>query len=356
MMIQAPLSPVQNCAIFEGAMSGIEGIEAERPAQAYLLVGEGAAEGAQRLIRRIICGDGGPGCAKFARGVHPDVKWVTRAKRLIGIDQIRSLQEDALYPPSEANRKVYVIAETEALSLEAANSLLRILEDPPPYLVFLLLARSLDLLPTIVSRCRVIRLMPQTPVAIREELLARGFTAEESDYLLAVTKGLPHLLARLPREGFRPLEERARLREQLAELEDQGVVKLLAKAANPLEGREAALELVRRIPKRNSWQILSLAAALSKVERETLGALLHEAVFWFHDLLVVSLTGGVRPGLRVFNLDQEEALRESDERPNPLRLLELISLLERARSELEGNANLQLLLEAALLRMKGFEH
>lgn len=336
-------------------MSGIEAIQAERPAQAYLLVGEGATEAARRLIQELICDGGGAGCRKLERGVHPDVKWLTRAKRLIGIEQIRGLQEDALYPPSEAPRKVYVITEAEALSLEAANSLLRILEDPPPYLVFLLLARSLDLLPTIVSRCQVIRLIPQTPTAIREELRADGFEKEEIDYLLAVTKGLSHLLAQLPRDGFRPLEERARLASQLAGLEDQGVVRLLAKAANPLESREAALELIRRLPQRRAHQVLHLAAALSKVEREVLGELLREAVFWFHDLLLVSLRDEGRPDLQLFNLDQEEALRESGKSHDPLRLIELISLLERARSELEGNANLQLLLEAALLRMRGVE-
>ncbi|MCR4404432.1 MAG: hypothetical protein NUW06_04020 [Candidatus Acetothermia bacterium] len=331
----------------------IEAIQSDRPAQAYLLVGEGATDAARRLVRRIICADGGPGCAKLDRGAHPDVRWVSRAKRLIGIDQIRALQEDAVYPPSEGSRKVYVISDAEDLSLEAANSLLRILEDPPPYLVFVLLARSLDLLPTIISRCQVVRLMPQTHAAIREGLLARGFTPEEIDYLLAATKGLPQLLERLPHDGFRPLEERARLRAQLEGLEDQGIVKLLAKAGNPLESREAALELVRRIPQRGSWEILSLAAALSKLDREVLGELLHEAVFWLHDLLVVSLSSEGRPGVELFNLDEEEALREAGRRQEPSRLMGLISLLERARAELEGNANLPLLLEAALLRMKG---
>lgn len=304
---------------------------------------------AEELIRRLIEPDE-LGAAKLARGVHPDVKWVTRAKRLIGIDQIRLLQEDAVYPPSEAPRKVYVLAEAEALSPEAANSLLRILEDPPPYLVFLLLARSLDLLPTIISRCRVIRLEPRPPEALKEGLKARfNLSEEEVAYLLAATKGLPHLLARLPQEGFRPLEERERLREQLAKLEDQGLARLLAKADGPLQVHEVALELFRRIPKRNSWEILSLAAALSKLDRPVLGELLREAVFWVRDLLVASISGSRG---QLFNTDQEERLREASKGCEPLELAELTAALEEARTELEGNANLQLLLEAALLRIK----
>ncbi|HIC95761.1 TPA: hypothetical protein EYP12_03920 [Candidatus Bipolaricaulota bacterium] len=356
-MIEGELSPGQLCVMLllaEMKEIELEAIQAEhkRPAQAYLLVGEGAAEAARGLIRRLLCTDDGPGRAKLDRGVHPDLRWVTRARRVIGIDQIRELQEDALYPPSEAPRKVYVIAEAEALSLEAANSLLRILEDPPPYLIFLLLARSLDLLPTIISRCRVVRLAPQAPTALREELSARGFSEEEIDYLLAVTKGLPHLLARLPKEGFRPLEERARLVDRLKGLEDQGLVKLLAKAADPLEFRETTLELLQRIPQRNSYQLLSLAAALSKLEREALTELLREAVFWFRDLLMASLPGP-KPRVSHFNLDQEPLLREGSKSHDPLKLLELLTALERARRELEGNANLQLLLEATLLRMRG---
>jgi len=320
-------------------------VQDEQLAQAYLLVGEGGAEAARQMIRRIIC-DNDRGCAKLKRGVHPDVRWVTKGKRAIGIDQVRELREAALYPPSEAPRKVYVIAEAEALSLEAANSLLRILEEPPPYLVLLLLTRSLNLLPTIISRCRVIRLMPQAPAAIREELGGRALSEEEIDYLLTATKGLPHLLAQLP-EDLRPLEEQAKVVEQLKEAGDRELVKLLAKATDPIEFHEAALELLQRIPRLSSYQILDLALALSKLEREVLKELLCEAVFWFRDLLAVSL-----PGAELFNLAREELLRQVSRGYDPLRLLELIPLLERARGELEGNANLQLLLEASLLRIK----
>lgn len=328
-------------------MERAEALQETRPAQAYLLVGEGAPEVAEELIHRLIEPDEA-GAAKLARGVHPDVRWVTRAKRLIGIDQIRLLQEDAVYPPSEAPRKVYVLAEAEALSPEAANSLLRILEDPPPYLVFLLLARSLDLLPTIISRCRVIRLEPRPPQALKEELRARfNLTEAEATYLLAATKGLPHLLARLPQEGLRPLEERERLREQLAKLEDHGLARLLARADGPLQVHEVALELFWRIPSRNSWEILSLAAALSKLDRPILAELLREAVFWARDLLVASISK-----VELFNTDQEERLREASKGREPLELAELTAALEEARAELEGNANLQLLLEAALLRLK----
>ncbi|MFQ6118092.1 MAG: hypothetical protein ACE5LQ_07475, partial [Candidatus Bipolaricaulia bacterium] len=258
-------------------MESLQVIQDEGVAQAYLLVGEGREEVAQRLIRHILCGGDNASCAKLERRVHPDVKWVTKAKRLIGIDQIRELQEDAIYPPSEAQRKVYVIAEAEALSLEAANSLLRILEDPPRYLVFLLLARSLPLLPTIISRCQVVRLAPRTPAAIREELRGRGFSEEEIDYLLAVTKGLPQFLAQLPPEGLRPLEEREKLIERLRDTDDRGLVKLLAQAGHPIEPHEVCLELVQRISKLRSYQILNLAAALSKLEREPLKDLLREA-------------------------------------------------------------------------------
>ncbi|MFQ6117242.1 MAG: ATP-binding protein [Candidatus Bipolaricaulia bacterium] len=321
-------------------MEGIDVIVGERLAQAYLLVGEGRTEAARRLVRRIICRNEA-GCAKFERGVHPDVRWVTKGKRAIGIDQIRRLQEDALYAPSEAEHKVYIIAEAEALSLEAANSLLRILEDPPPYLIFILLARSLDLLPTIISRCRVVRLTPQTPAAIREELRLRGLREEEIDYLLTVTKGLPQLLAELP-EGLRPLEERAEVRERLKDLGDRELVRLLAKAASPIEFHEVALELLQRIPRLNSHQILNMAAALARLPREAIKALFREAVFRFRDLLVIPSLGAASKGLP----------SQVGGGYDPLRLLELIPMLERTRRELEGNANLQLLLEVSLLRMR----
>lgn len=335
---------------------GFEGkVQPTKLSQAYLLVGEEAPLVARKLILKINCEQGCgkcPTCRKIKRGVHPDVRWVAKTRKRIGIDQVRELRKDALYPPSEAKWKIYLIDGVEEMSIEAANSLLGILESPPPYLIFLLLARSLNLLPTIVSRCQVIRLTEVTQDSIKKELGLRGFDAEEIDYLLAVTKGMPCLLAGLPLErGYKPLDKLERIGKRLKSAADQELVGLLAGAVDLIEERETTLEILNRLPNWSSYKILSIAGALSKLERVKLEGFLREVIFWYRDMLMIRFAK-VQSTRSIFNLDRETLLKERGTRFSFTELLSLIHRLEILRQELQGNANLQLLLESALFRMR----
>jgi len=133
----------------------------EQLAHAYILSGSNAGETAQAFIQTLLfperC-DQCNACAKLKKGLHPDVCWLKAEGKNIKIEQVRRLHKNALYPPFEAAYKVFVIEDADLLSREAANSLLKILEGPPSYVLFFLLTQRLgDLLPTVVSRCRVVR-------------------------------------------------------------------------------------------------------------------------------------------------------------------------------------------------------
>lgn len=130
-------------------------------AHAYILSGPDVEKTARALIRALLCPDQCGQCAvcaKLEKGLHPDVFWLKAEGKNIKIEQVRQLHKTALYPPFEGTHKVFVIEGADLLSREAANSLLKILEGPPSYVVFLLLTQRLgDLLPTVVSRCQVVR-------------------------------------------------------------------------------------------------------------------------------------------------------------------------------------------------------
>jgi hypothetical protein len=105
-----------------------------------------------------ICRD----CKKAERGVHPDIiRYEKRADRTeLTIGLIRDLTFDARIMPNEAERKVYILPDAAVLNRSAANAFLKLLEEPPSWVVFILLGERLkDFLPTIRSRCGVVNLV-----------------------------------------------------------------------------------------------------------------------------------------------------------------------------------------------------
>jgi DNA polymerase-3 subunit delta' len=129
-------------------------------------------------------------CRKIDDGNHPDVQLIRPSGAWMRIDQIRDLQKRIIYRPLEGRWKVYILAEAERMNLEAANCLLKTLEEPPAASVLILLTTNLDaLLPTIRSRCQIIKFSP-IQVAELAETLTRQFDVEEAQaFSVAVLSG-----------------------------------------------------------------------------------------------------------------------------------------------------------------------
>ncbi len=140
-------------------------------AHAYILLSPSAEEreqAAQRLAAAALCGakDGVPcgrcrDCRKVREGIHPDLIRVSRLsddkgrkRREITIDQIRAVVSDAVVLPNEAERKVYLIEDADTMNVPAQNAALKLLEEPPRGVYFLLCAANAEsLLETVRSRC-----------------------------------------------------------------------------------------------------------------------------------------------------------------------------------------------------------
>lgn len=150
-----------------------------------------------------------PSCRWFAAGNHPDYRYVIpeadveaageaaegekkKASRQIRIDQIRALEDFVFVGAHRHGARVVVIEPAEAMNTAAANSLLKILEEPPSSVYFILVSSQWRrLLPTILSRCRVLK-MARPPLAeAREWLAARG--DREAAELLPLVGGAPLL-------------------------------------------------------------------------------------------------------------------------------------------------------------------
>jgi DNA polymerase-3 subunit delta' len=127
-------------------------------------------------------------------GVHPDLMILTKPdnRTVIGKDQIsRELEPWLAVKPYRASYKIAVISEAALMSLEAANALLKTLEEPPAYAVIILVADQAQLLETIVSRCQRVRFHPLPDDQVEWLLLEQGMEREKARQVARLAQGSP---------------------------------------------------------------------------------------------------------------------------------------------------------------------
>lgn len=137
---------------------------------------------ATRLAKTLICENGSTGddcnaCSKVERELHPDVRRVSPAdgRKMIAVEQIREIVNEASLRPYEAARKVFIIDPVDLISVAGANAMLKTLEEPQSPATFLLLTRSADLLlPTIRSRSQSIEIRSPAAGRLTSSLFERA--------------------------------------------------------------------------------------------------------------------------------------------------------------------------------------
>jgi len=193
----------------------------------------------RRLATQLACGRCAS-CHWFGAGTHPDffVAEPEASGKPIGIDQIRALREMLGLTPRGGIGKFALVVAAESMTLAAANSLLKTLEEPPPATFLMLLTAHPDRLPaTIRSRCQLIALGPASPTLARPWLGAQLKTSCDLDVALALAAGSPLRALRLIEDGA--LARRADWLSELAQIA-AGAVDPIAVAerwssADPLE-------------------------------------------------------------------------------------------------------------------------
>ena len=142
-----------------GGVLDLLNAELRTPAQAYLFVGPsnvGKASVARRFAAALVGGDDVEAVRRAKSGSHPDLVLVApEGRSSITVEQARGIVSSAVRSPLEADRKVFLLEEASMLNIEAANALLKTIEEPIASTTFVLVAESEDDLPlTIASRCR----------------------------------------------------------------------------------------------------------------------------------------------------------------------------------------------------------
>ena len=149
------------------------------------------------LVQAIFCakrGDDACGacdqCRKVAACSHADIHYIEPDGQFIKIEQVRELQRDLSLRPYEAPRKACIIGSAERFNPAAGNSLLKTLEEPPGNAIIILLTENAGmLLPTIRSRCQLIRFSPLSAGNVRLLLERRGMPLETAEILAPMAEG-----------------------------------------------------------------------------------------------------------------------------------------------------------------------
>jgi len=270
---------------------------AEGPAHAYLF--HGPAGVGKRSAALVFAGEliGDP--ERVVRRTHPDLYVVEPLGDQIRIGDIRALRRDLHLRPFEADRRVYLVFSAEAMNEDAADALLKDLEEPPSYAVIVLVADELGPLPeTIRSRCQLVPFRRLSERAVREVVSARAAELELSDNqvtaLARVAGGRLDRAERLLDPGG--AERRARVLGVARSVYDDEAFEPRDAVRRVLEGveecgraaREAAEQELEQLdlPNRDAEQ--RRRRAQRGAEREELLLALEELAAWYRDLVVVA--------------------------------------------------------------------
>ncbi len=259
-------------------------------------------------------------CRQIEKMQHPDLT-IVQAEQIGGnlkVQQIRELQHSLSLSPYASRYRVALILRFEEANPSAANALLKTLEEPPEHVVLMLTAREPEgLLPTIVSRCELIRLRTLPLETISVGLQTRyGISQERADFLAHISGGRPGLSLQYLQDPSL-LKKRQSYLEDLVHLLSSDRVKRFAYADQLAKGKESTVDILQ------AW-----------------------SSFWRDVLLLQS--GSYVP---VTNLDRIEEIQRIIQYVSTHKVKDLILKLDRTQYLLNRNVNKTLTLEIMMLNL-----
>ena len=316
------------------------GLRQGRQSHAYLLSGPphvGKMALAINLSQSVNCIEG-PGvpcgsctqCTRIAQGRHADIRTLApgkgeearSARTVIGINEIKEALRRVNLNPYEGSTSVVILDCAESMSDEAANALLKTLEEPPPQVMFLLLtANDSAVLPTIRSRCQSLSLLPLSKEQMVERLINTHQAApEQAEQLSRLSRGcLGWAISALNDDQV--LEQRQADLEKLQETLDAG-----------LETR---------------FTYANEVASLFASDREAAKDLLALWLRWWRDLLLI------KEGAEEFlhNTDHADSLRVQASGLSTAAIVQFIKRLMQTLSNLDSNVSPRLAMEVLMLNL-----
>ncbi len=295
-------------------------------------------------------------CTRAFKSAQPEIVHIHPAGESIQIWQFWDrdnrprgvLSHGLQFAPNVGRRRIFVIHDCEKLTESAANSLLKVLEEPPPYVLFILIAvHAARVLPTIASRCRQVRVL-SLPVPLLSAFLVDqcNITEDRADMLAAYCEGRAgqaYTLAR-NRQAAEEIEsvlaftqklpaatrvEALRLAEQLRRL-SAGIHVLVGEDAPETSSDDGAEAPKERAARRQQAAVLDLMSV------------------FYRDLLAISVA---KDGARVVNRDRMDVLVKLAAQGTPARWAACVDSIMKALRRLEANASVPLLTDVLTMNL-----
>ncbi len=262
-------------------------------------------------------------CLRINHGNHPDVVHIKPDGASIKIDQVRQLQRTFSFTPGKGVTRVIMIEQADLMTPQAANSLLKFLEEPVSAMVALLITENIHvMLSTILSRCQILRFSQLPPEVLAKKLEQQGIDKENARILAYLSQGEESDFQLLDQGEF------AQLCKQVIEWNKE-----------ILSGKSSALISVER-----EW-------LQKEIKSERLPLVLDILLLWLRDLVYHHLNKTGKLDASVF-AKWEAAREEQAYRWNRSRLLLGMEAVLRARSQLAGPMQPQAVLEQMVLAMQ----
>jgi DNA polymerase-3 subunit delta' len=336
-------------------------------AQTYLFSGEhqvGKTTTAINLAKVLLCDRRQPGdpdccdqcsaCTMIESRTHPDVRLAspTGPSQMLRIAQFwprdgvkdhpadRAMLRDLHFAPVSGKRRVFIIEAAESMNEDTANSLLKVLEEPPPYATFILTAVSTQaVLPTILSRSQVLRFRPVAENAICDELIRRNVSSTHAAVLAAYAQGRPGIAFRAA-AAMGVMAGRDDVL-QTAAASSSGLPTIAAfKVADDL--RKASAKLVDTTGQMDDVGARTLLTSACDV-----------LLYWYRDLLVCRATSGQG---RILNADHAPTVAKHSQRYSVDELERATALIQDTRRYIGRNANAQVATEYLMLNLLALGH
>ena len=307
-------------------------VENNRVSHAYILNGErgsGKKMLANLFAKTLLCetGDNEPcrkchSCKQAESGNHPDIIRVTHEKpNSISVDDIRTQVNNTVdIKPYQGPYKVYIIPQADMMTPQAQNAILKTIEEPPSYAVFLLLTENAEtLLPTINSRCVMLKLRNIKDTLIKKYLMENLEIPDyKADMCTAFAQG------------------------------NMGRAIMLANSDHFNEIREEAVQLLKHISEMELNEIVAAVKNISVYKLE-ITDYLDIIMIWYRDVLLYKATKEID---KVVFKDQLQSIKEQARKSSYEGIELILESLEKAKARLKANVNFDLVMELLFLTIK----